>query len=128
MKKVAIPVKENTQIDDHFGHCKFYHVYTISGDQKIVDVQRLDSEKGCGCKSNIASVLSELGVSVLLAGGIGNGAINVLKKNGIQVIRGCKGNVPDIVNQYLEGKISDSGISCVQHDAHNGDSSHVCSH
>jgi len=28
--KIAVPVTKNNQIDDHFGHCEFYNVFTIS--------------------------------------------------------------------------------------------------
>lgn len=28
--KIAIPVTNDNQIEDHFGHCKFYNIYTIS--------------------------------------------------------------------------------------------------
>ncbi|MDO9154877.1 MAG: NifB/NifX family molybdenum-iron cluster-binding protein [Paludibacter sp.] len=129
MKKIAIPVTKSNQVDDHFGHCEFYGVYTISEKNEIVDVQTIKSEQGCGCKSNIASVLSDSGVTIMLAGGIGGGAINVLNNSGIKVIRGCSGNAADIVKQYIEGKISDSGESCLQHEQHHGNGQdHVCNH
>jgi predicted Fe-Mo cluster-binding NifX family protein len=118
MKKIAIPVTKSNQVDDHFGHCEFYGVYTISENNEIVDVQTIKSEQGCGCKSNIAEVLSGKGVTTMLAGGIGGGAINVLNYWGIQVIRGCSGNAVDIVKQFVEGKISDSGESCLNHEHH----------
>ncbi|MFA5780826.1 MAG: NifB/NifX family molybdenum-iron cluster-binding protein [Bacteroidales bacterium] len=118
--KIAIPVTKSNQLDDHFGQCEFYGVYTISEKNEIVDVQTIKSEQGCGCKSDIAKVLSENGVTIMLAGGIGGGAINVLNNWGIHVIRGCSGNAADIVKQYIEGKISDSGESCSQHENHKG--------
>ena len=118
MKKIAIPVTKSNQVDEHFGHCEFYGVYTISEKNEIADVQTIKSEQGCGCKSNIASVLSDMGVTIMLAGGIGAGAINVLNNSGIMVIRGCSGNASDIVKQYIGGSISDSGESCLQHQNH----------
>lgn len=127
MNKIAIPVTENNKINDHFGHCEYYGIYTISENNEITDVRTIKSVQGCGCKSNIASVLSEMGVKTMLAGGIGAGAINVLNGQGIQVIRGCFGNAPDLVRQYLEGKISDSGSGCSQHEQHK-DNGHICNH
>jgi len=125
--KIAIPVTKSNQIDDHFGHCEFYGVYTISEKNEIIDVQTIKSEQGCGCKSNIANVLAEKGVTIMLAGGIGGGAINVLNNSGIKVVRGCSGNAADIVKLYVEGKINDSGESCSQHENHKGDGlDHVC--
>jgi predicted Fe-Mo cluster-binding NifX family protein len=120
MKKIAIPVTGTNQVDEHFGHCEFYAIYSISEENEIVEVQTIKSEQGCGCKSNIAGVLSNSGVTLMLAGGIGAGAINVLNNSGIQVIRGCSGNVVQILKQYLDGKITDSGNSCSAHENHHG--------
>jgi predicted Fe-Mo cluster-binding NifX family protein len=121
--KIAVPIAKNNQIDDHFGHCEYYNIFTISVKNEIVDIQSLKSVQGCGCKSDIAQVLSLQGVSIMLAGGIGNGAINILNANGIKVIRGCLGNATEIVMQYVAGSIIDSGLSCQQH-GHE----HVCNH
>jgi predicted Fe-Mo cluster-binding NifX family protein len=57
----------------------------------------------------------------LLAGGIGNGAVNVLNSSGIKVIRGCEGSATEIAKQYIAGCIIDSGEVCHHHDA-----DHVC--
>ncbi|HNX54263.1 MAG TPA: NifB/NifX family molybdenum-iron cluster-binding protein [Prolixibacteraceae bacterium] len=121
--KIAVPAKADGQIDNHFGHCESYKVFAISNESTISEVDEIKSSQGCGCKSNIAGVLAANGVSVLLAGGIGNGAINVLNKAGINVIRGCEGNITEIVKQYAAGRIIDSGEVC-----HHHDDGHVCSH
>jgi predicted Fe-Mo cluster-binding NifX family protein len=127
--KIAVPVTKNNQIDDHFGHCEFYNVFTISSANEIVEVQTINSEQGCGCKSNIASTLAQNGVKVMLAGGIGGGAINVLNNAGIAVIRGCSGIPDENIKQYLLGLITDNGESCKAHEGHHQEGSdHVCSH
>ena len=99
--KIAVPLTKENQIDDHFGHCESYGIYTLSTDKKIENKEVLESEQGCGCKSNIASTLATKGVKVILAGGIGNGAINVLNKSGIEVIRGCSGDAASVVADAL---------------------------
>ncbi len=127
--KIAVPVTSNFEIDDHFGHCEFYNIYTISDKNEIVDVEKLESPQGCGCKSDIASVLSQKNVSIMLAGGIGDGAINVLNRVGIEVIRGCSGKSEDVIKLFLSGLIKDNGESCQQHTEHHADGKeHVCSH
>jgi ATP-binding protein involved in chromosome partitioning len=129
MGKIALPVTSDDQIDNHFGHCEFYKVYTVSENNEITKEEIIKSEQGCGCKSNIASVLASQGVTVMLAGGIGGGAINVLNSAGIEVVRGCSGKPDDIVKQYIEGLIADSGESCQQHEHHHaGGGEHVCNH
>jgi predicted Fe-Mo cluster-binding NifX family protein len=127
--KIAVPVTSSNQIDGHFGHCESYAVFTVSEDNQITDVQSVKSPQGCGCKSNIASVLAENGVTVMLAGGIGGGAINVLNSQGIEVVRGCAGNAPEVVKLYVEGMVKDSGSSCHQHEEHHANGGeHQCSH
>lgn len=123
--KIAVPVTDTDQIDDHFGHCQFYNIFSISNKNQIEIIETLPSEQGCGCKSGIAEVLAAHGVTILLAGSIGKGAINVLNNSGIQVIRGCSGSVNQNVEQYLKGSISDSGLTCRQHES---DAEHLCSH
>ena len=116
--KIAVPVTSDNQIDGHFGHCESYSVFTISDKNEIIEIKSVGSPEGCGCKSDIASVLASDGVSVMLAGGIGGGAINVLNNSGIEVIRGCSGNATEVVKLYISGLVEDSGSSCQQHEAH----------
>jgi predicted Fe-Mo cluster-binding NifX family protein len=127
--KIAVPVTINGLVDEHFGHCEYYNIYTISENNEIQNVQSIKSVEGCGCKSNIAHDLAKGGVTMMLAGGIGGGAINVLNSAGIEVVRGCSGNASEIVKQYIAGLLSDSGESCQQHEHHHGnDGDHVCKH
>ena len=70
MKKIAIPTREG-MVDDHFGHCAYYTVVTLDEQNQIVNQERLDSPEGCGCKSNIASVMQEMGITLMLAGNMG---------------------------------------------------------
>ena len=99
MKKIAIPTREG-MVDDHFGHCAYYTVVTLDKQNQIVNQERLDSPDGCGCKSNIASVMQEIGITLMLAGNMGMGAYNKLSAYGITVIRGCHGKVDDVLRSY----------------------------
>jgi len=123
--KIAVPTKQDNQIDDHFGHCEFYNIFLISDNNEIIAETILESPKGCGCKSNIASDLAQMDVRIMLAGGIGDGAVNKLAFQNIQVIRNCKGDVHQLVKDYLAGNIQDGGSNCASHAHEEG---HVCSH
>ena len=114
MMKIAIPTREG-RVDDHFGHCDHYTIFAIE-DGAIVGSETLPSPQGCGCKSGIASVLAEMGVEVMLAGNMGQGAKNVLERNGIRVVRGCAGNVEVLIQTYLKGFVFDNGQACDHHD------------
>ncbi len=127
--KIAVPVTSNNQVDGHFGHCEYYSVFTISETKEITHVNTIPSVQGCGCKSNIAGVLAADGVTMMLAGGIGGGAINVLNNAGIDVVRGCEGDAAEVVKSYVAGSITDSGESCHQHAEHHAEGSgHQCNH
>lgn len=112
--KIAIPTREGL-IDNHFGHCDHYTIYTVE-DGKIIASQTLPSPQGCGCKSNIASVLEQMGVTVMLAGSMGEGAKNKLEGHNIRVVRGCSGAVEAVAEAFLKGFVFDSGVGCVAHE------------
>jgi predicted Fe-Mo cluster-binding NifX family protein len=121
--KVAVPTKGNV-IDDHFGHCQFYTIFTVNTNQKIETVEILPSPRGCGCKSNIAAVLKEKGVTVMLAGNMGDGAFQILNQLGIEVYRGCSGDVRKSAEMFIKGTVLDSGKGCSRHEQHGR--AHVC--
>lgn len=114
--KIAVPVTKENQIEDHFGHCESYSVFTITDKKEISGMISVESPAGCGCKSDIGSVLASDGVTIMLAAGIGGGATNVLNNNGIEVIRGCSGDATEVVKLYLSGLVEDKGSSCHNHD------------
>ncbi|MVX65445.1 dinitrogenase iron-molybdenum cofactor biosynthesis protein [Clostridium chromiireducens] len=117
--KIALPSRNNN-IDDHFGHCEYYTVFTVDTQSKeITDSETVKSPAGCGCKSNIATTLSDIGVEVLLAGNMGEGAVRVLNNAGIKVLRGCSGDVKTVASNWIEGSLVDSGDVCHEHECHN---------
>lgn len=123
MKKIALPTR-NGAIDNHFGHCEFYTIITVNDENKVVSTQIMPSPQGCGCKSDIASKLQQDGVTVMLAGNMGAGALAKLSACGIEVVRGCSGPVMEVLEAYLNGDIKDSGEECSHH--HDGDGKHQC--
>ncbi len=123
--KIAVPTRGNN-VDEHFGHCEYYTIFTVSENKTIESSETLPSPQGCGCKSNIAAVLQQKGVKIMLAGNMGNGALNVLNSHGIEVYRGAAGDVRKLVEDYLKGHIKDSGESCHHHEHHHGEEGHGC--
>ena len=115
--KIAVPTRDG-RVDDHFGHCDHYTIFTIEG-KEVTATETLPSPQGCGCKSNIASTLAEMGVEVMLAGNMGEGAKNKLSAAGIRVIRGCSGAIDTLIKTYLTGFVFDSGITCDHHNCGN---------
>jgi predicted Fe-Mo cluster-binding NifX family protein len=124
--KIAIPTIGN-MVDNHFGQCEMYTIITSDENSNIIKTEIMPSPQGCGCKSNIAETFQQIGVGIMLAGGIGEGAINVLRSHGIEVIRGCSGDVNKLAENYLKGFLIDSGVSCAAHEHHH-DKGHTCNH
>jgi predicted Fe-Mo cluster-binding NifX family protein len=120
---IAVPTRLDNTIDDHFGHCRQYSLFTADDHNAVQEAGILPSLTGCGCKSNIAVVLKAKGVSILLAGSMGAGAVNVLQRQGIEVHRGCSGDARKAVETFLTGEWKDSGLTCA---AHHHDDGHQC--
>ena len=115
--KIALP-SVNDVVDGHFGHCESFTVFTVDENNRIVNEERLTPPPGCGCKSNIVPQLSAMGVKVMLAGNMGQGAVNILEAHGISVVRGCQGPLSTVVEAWLAGQIADSGLGCSEHGHH----------
>lgn len=113
--KIAIPARDG-RVDDHFGHCAYFEVVEINEQKQIVASESVASPEGCGCKSNIAGTLSDMGVRLMLAGNMGQGAVMKLMQHGIQVVRGCSGEIKEVVAQYLAGNLVDNEQVCAHHE------------
>ena len=113
--KVAVPAR-GEQVDEHFGHCEGFSVFSLDEGRRIIGEERVDSPAGCGCKSNIAAVLARMGVTHLVAGSMGEGAVRVLQANGITVTRGAAGSTREAVERFAAGTLTDSGEPCAGHE------------
>lgn len=124
--KVAVPSRGG-QVDEHFGHCEGFAVFSLDEKGKIVTEESVASPAGCGCKSNIGGVLARMGVTHLVAGNMGEGAVRVLSANGIAVTRGATGGAREAVERFAAGTLADSGEPCAGHgNAHQH--GHDCGH
>jgi predicted DNA-binding protein (UPF0251 family)/predicted Fe-Mo cluster-binding NifX family protein len=118
--KIAVPARDG-YVDDHFGHCKEFVVFGTD-EQGLVEEASIPSTEGCGCKSGIASILAKSGVTHLVAGNMGEGAVRVLASQGIKVVRGAHGRVRDVADAFFKGSLVDSGQGCSGH----GEQGHEC--
>lgn len=120
--KIAVPALSG-MVDDHFGHCKEFLIFRAEGD-KLIEEPAIPSLEGCGCKSGIASVLAEAGITHLVAGNMGEGAVRVLGASGITVVRGASGPARAAAEAFAKGSLADSGVGCAGH----GEPGHECTH
>lgn len=112
--KVAVPSRGG-QVDEHFGHCEGFSVFTFDQARRIVAEEMVASPEGCGCRSGVASELARRGVTHLVAGNMGEGAVRVLQANGIAVTRGARGGAREAAESFVAGTLEDSGAPCAGH-------------
>jgi predicted DNA-binding protein (UPF0251 family)/predicted Fe-Mo cluster-binding NifX family protein len=117
--KIAVPAREG-MVDAHFGHADHFTVYSIGEDKGIAAEETVQSEEGCGCKSGIALTLARMGVTHLVAGNMGEGAMRVLNANGIEVARGATGEARAAAELFAAGKFVDTGAACAGHEHGHG--------
>ena len=113
--KIAVP-SQGGLVDEHFGHCKEFLVFAVSADRTLAIEATIPSAEGCGCKSGVAGTLARAGVTHLVAGNMGEGAVRVLAAQGIEVVRGASGDAGKAALAFAEGRFADSGRGCAGHD------------
>jgi ATP-binding protein involved in chromosome partitioning len=102
--KIAIPIT-NGRLSTHFGHCEQFAVFDIDADKKNVTNTEMMTppahEPGV-----LPKWLGEMGVNLIIAGGMGQRAIQLFKQNNIEVITGAPDNEPQqVVADYLNGRL-----------------------
>jgi len=89
----------------HFGHCEEFALIDVDDVSRAV-LSRSDVTPPPHQPGLLPEWLAEQGVSVVLAGGMGSRASNLLFARGIDVITGIQPDLPDqIVNDYLAGRL-----------------------
>ena len=112
---IAATMDENGDVFQHFGHTRLFAVCEIK-EGLAVDAKVIDAE-GSG-HSALGGFLKDNKIDVLICGGIGGGARNVLAAAGIELIAGVTGSVKDAFTAYLAGNLQDGGAVCDHHHSH----------
>jgi predicted Fe-Mo cluster-binding NifX family protein len=71
--------------------------------------------------------IHSLGVSSVIVGGIGGGAVNGLAARGIEVIAGASGNASAVLKSYAAGTLITGKPGCHDHGGHDH-GGHTCGH
>lgn len=100
--KVAVPVADGV-LCNHFGHCEKFAVMQVQ--EGKVGAMELHvpplHEPGV-----LPRWLGELGVNVIVAGGMGQRALSLFTEQGIKVVTGAPNLAPEtLVQQYLAGSL-----------------------
>lgn len=97
----------------HFGRCSSYSCYTIENGM-VVGFQNMPKFlRSC---SEMAKLLKEVHVEVLITGCIGPNAREVFDEAGIEVVSGAHGNVREAVEAYLADELDTDESFCTEED------------
>ncbi len=108
----ALPLTSGV-LSPHFGHCEYFAVIRVRDDQ-VMDMEWLTPPEHVPGKYPLW--LAEMNVTDVIAGGIGQRAIELLKQNGIHVYAGGPPKPPkEIVSDWIGGKLQLS-VNLCNHD------------
>lgn len=109
--KIAV-ASEGTNVSQHFGHCMGFDIFEVE-DKKIISEKMTPNP---GHKPGfLPNFLNDMGVKVIITGGIGGGAIEIFEEKKIEVVAGAEGNCKTAVENYLNGSLKNSGSVCHDH-------------
>lgn len=135
--KLAVTYDDETgEIFQHFGHCRNFKIYHLV-DNEVTTTSVVSS--GTYGHGGLATFLQNMGVSVLICGGIGGGAQNALKAADIKLYGGVQGLADQAVAAFLkEDLIFNPDVHCDHHHhgdghehncgGHNHEGGHNCGH
>lgn len=108
-KKIAVPVTQGL-LDAHFGHCRQFAL-VITEENEIKEIQYVDApphQPGL-----LPPWLAERGVTDIIAGGMGQRAIQLFNEKRINVFVGAPQRpVEELVEGLLQGTLSFSANYC----------------
>lgn len=112
--KIAV-ASEREMVTGHFGHCESFSIFEAENNQII----KSESIPNPGHKPGfLPNFLNDMGVNVIISGGMGSGAIEIFNEKGIEVIMGAKGLAKTAAEQYLQGTLKSTDSVCHEHQHH----------
>lgn len=110
---IAIPL-ENGKLAQHFGHCASFAL--IQTDDANAITGRSDIEAPPHEPGLLPVWLSERGVNLVICGGIGPRAVDLLAQKGIEVVTGAPVDAPEpLIAAHFQRTLETTGNSCDHH-------------
>ena len=100
-RRIAVPLEAGL-VAEHFGHCEAFAIFEVAGaESTITEVSVIPAPPHR--PGFLPGWLSELGVDVIIAGGMGARASELLRGEGIEVVVGApRGGANEVVRSYLD--------------------------
>jgi len=126
--KIALPVNNNQEVNQHFGRSSEFAIVEIEGsnikDSKVVSAANLAHNH-----EGLAGLLKNENVEVVIVGGIGPMAREALEEYGMKVITGARGTINDVAGLFARGQLVSRPVACNHGHGHGcGHHSNGCGH
>lgn len=109
--KIAVAAM-GTAVAGHFGHCENF-IFFDTQDGKILAEQSVPNP---GHRPGfLPNFLADHGAQVVIAGGMGGGAVDIFNERGVQVVVGAQGDARAAVQAFLAGELVSTGSVCHEH-------------
>ena len=97
------------QVAEHFGHCETFLMYD-SLKKEAFTIPNPGHKPGY-----LPNFLGDHGVEVIIAGGMGGGAIEIFNIRNIKVVTGAQGDALAAAEAFCRGELNSSGDVCREH-------------
>ena len=110
--KIAVAAMGNS-VAQHFGHCENFIFFDVA-DGKVLSSKSVQNP---GHKPGfLPNFLADNGAEIIIAGGMGGGAVDIFNERGVEVIVGAAGDAKAAVEAYLAGNLKSTGAVCDKHE------------
>ncbi len=110
--KIAVASMGN-MVAGHFGHCENFNIYEVEN-QEIVSEKSIPNP---GHKPGfLPNYLNDMGVNVIISGGMGAGAIEIFNEKKIEVVTGASGIAKNATQNFVKGSLKSTGSVCNHHE------------
>ncbi len=109
--RITIPVAEG-KLAMHFGHCERFAMFDVDPESKTF-LRKEEIEAPPHQPGLLPPWLADRGAEVIIAGGMGQRALQLFAESGIKVVVGAPSEPPeDVLAAYLNGALETGGNVC----------------
>lgn len=110
--RIAVACNGN-EIWPHFGHCANFMIFEAENGK----IASESSVPNPGHRPGfLPNYLADMGTDVIIAGGMGGGAVDIFNERGIEVVVGAEGDARAAAEAYLAGRLHTTGEVCHSHE------------
>ena len=110
--KIAVAAMGH-DVAGHFGHCENFILFDADNGKIVKE----ESVPNPGHRPGfLPNFLADRGAEVIIAGGMGGGAVDIFNERNVEVIVGATGDAKVAVEAYLRGELHTTGAVCHKHE------------